>query len=205
MLKVIGLVKKVMVVLLVGAISAGTAIGVWGSEYNYGESRDWSFLIVDGKVDSSLVRETKEELSKLPEVLTDRFSSDGWQILVTDKNIDSYFLNGRFGSVMGWVSLDTNQIYIEAREKAIREATIHEFGHYFDRVLGSRLSETSEFWSIYNSESQAERDSFGATCYWNNCEFFAESFWYYWVQADELYNNCPLVYSYIDMNIKDFK
>lgn len=157
----------------------------------------------DGYVDQSFVEAANDQLDLLPDYLIDAMEDDGLNIYITDKNIDSYFFGGYYGSVMGVTDTDDNghtDIYIEDREKAVSDATIHEVGHWLDVYCGN-VTSTGEFSQIYNAESNAFCNAFLVNFYYDVREFYAEGFWKYFTDPDILQENCPQLYATIDSNL----
>lgn len=165
------------------------------------EEAYYSIVSPDGNVSQESVDRANELLNTLPKGLLENFVNDGWSIYVTDKNIDSTFFGGQYGSVMGATLEDLSTIYIEQRSKAIDESTIHEFGHYIDDTEGY-LSDTPEFAQIYNAESAAFVNAFNVNFYYDVHEFWADGFYrYYDGERDTLQRSCPQLYSYIENTV----
>lgn len=165
------------------------------------EETYYSIVIPDGNVSQESVDRANELLNALPEGLLENFVNDGWSIYVTDKDIDSTFFGGQYGSVMGATLEDLSAIYIEQRSKAIEESTIHEFGHYVDDTEGY-LSDTPEFAQIYNTESAAFVSAFNVNFYYDVHEFWADGFYrYYDGERDALQRSCPQLYAYIENTV----
>lgn len=160
----------------------------------------------DGNVDSYFVEKVNGQLRLLPDDLIDSMEEDGVSIFVTDKNIDSYFMDGQYGSVMG-VTINENgytNIYIEDREKAVCEATLHEVGHWLDSYCGN-VSSTGEFSQIYSAETNAFCDTFLVNFYYDVHEFYAEGFWKFLTDPEVLQDNCPQLYAILESNLDNIK
>lgn len=157
-----------------------------------------SIVVPDGNVSQESVDRANELLNTLPEGLLENFVNDRWSIYVTDKNIDATFFGGQYGSVMGATLEDQSAIYIEQRNKAIEESTIHEFGHYIDDANGC-FTDTNEFAQIYNVESGAFVNAFNVNFHYDVHEFWADGFYrYYDGERETLRNACPQLCSYIE-------
>jgi hypothetical protein len=135
-----------------------------------------------------------KELEVVPVKLLESFTANGWKMYTTTKNIDKVWFNGAYGSVKGVTDWDTKEIYLEDRNNAVLEATIHEFGHYVD-WLNNKISTTSEFQELYAQEGQMFKQAYSVTFYYNNNEFFAEAFSEYCKNPAKLQANCPNIYT----------
>ena len=151
----------------------------------------------EGNPDASYLAEVNRLLGFLPEDMTYEFALSGWTIWVTDRDIDSTYCNGKWGSVMGVLLYDENRIVIEDRESAVQESTLHEMGHWFDYTHGSP-SETAEFADIYANETSAFLSAFNYTSYYAPEEMFAEATWKYWCDGKTLRLACPRLYEFMD-------
>lgn len=153
----------------------------------------------DGAVDQSFINEANKQLALLPDYVLDAMDEDGVNLYVTDKDIDSYFCDGQYGSVQGLTITQNHHtdIYIEDREKAVCNATLHEIGHWVDDYYEG-LTNTNSFVEIYQEESAAFQKAFLINFYYDCGEFFAEGFWKYLTASDTLRDNCPQLYAYID-------
>ena len=151
----------------------------------------------DGNVDQYFVEAVNEQLSYLPDTLLDKFVSEGWSINVTDKNIDQYYCEGKWGSVEGIILYDYNIISIENRDIAVIDSTLHEIGHYIDFVNG-RPSNTDEFASIYSEESDIYLSAFEYYSHYSQRDMFADGVWKYYTDREKLKENCPMLYDYLD-------
>ena len=152
---------------------------------------------IDGNVDPYYQDLVNKQLAKLPNWVLDRFVDAGWNIYVTDKDIDDYFCDGIYGSCLGLTIYDSKVIYIEARENAINSATIHEIGHFID-CYNNFLSSTPAYLEIFSLEEASLRSAFNLNIYWDNKEFFAESLYFYYTQNTVLKNAAPTIYTYIE-------
>lgn len=127
-----------------------------------------------------------------PKEIRDKFQQEGWKIVLTDKNLSDHYYTG---DVEGWLSGLTDYakktIYIYGNFYDIRNALLHEMGHYYDHMLGG-ASYTEDFKEIYEKEKNQlkpylEPDSYIKS---NAQEYFAESF------SDYILNN-----EYIKQNV----
>lgn len=155
----------------------------------------------DGQVEQYYIDEVNRQLDFVPDEMLYDFVLSGWRFFVTDKDIDSYYCDGYWGSVLGCNINDEKIILIEDRELAVKEAPIHELGHWFDRINGYP-SRTDEFYNIYAEETSSFYAAFDYYSYYDQGEMFAESLWRYFCFGDELEENCPKLYQFIDNLLK---
>ena len=147
-------------------------------------------------VDEYWVDCVNQQMNLLPDFLLQKFVNSGWHMDVTSKNLDETYYGGQFGSVMGCTSYDEQVIHIEDRDNAVKEAPIHEFGHWLDYINGF-VTNSNEFMDIYYAETDAFKSAFHVTFYYNNKELFAEGFWKYYTDANTLQSCCPRLYTFI--------
>ena len=157
----------------------------------------------DGDVDQSFVDVANDSIDCLPEDLLSEFVSSGWRIYVTGMDIDSVLFGGKWGSVMGCTDYDTMTIYIEDRDVAVKEAPVHEIGHWFDYMHG-RISQTSEFSTIYEEETSAFYEAFDYYSHYEQEELWAECFWKYFTDQETLSAYCPKTFSYINRYVSPY-
>ncbi|MCQ2571191.1 MAG: hypothetical protein MJ154_03015 [Candidatus Saccharibacteria bacterium] len=118
------------------------------------------------------------QLNRVNSNLLSRFTSSGWSVYVTGENIAQTHFGGKYSSVQGVTDYNHRAIYIEKRDVAIRESTIHEFGHFLD-YSNRFISNKAEFMAIYNEEvAQFKRNISNPGCVRDPQEFFAETFYY---------------------------
>ena len=116
-----------------------------------------------GNVDISYLNQLNTELNKLPSSLLNAFKRKGWHIYITDENIAKTYFGNKYSSVQGVTIYKDKVILIEARSVAIKESTIHEFGHF-----------------VYKEETDTFKSRISnSTCVRDEQELFAESFFYY--------------------------
>lgn len=135
----------------------------------------------------------------VPERIRHSFQDEGWKIILTDKNISDHYYTGE---VEGWLSGLTDyskkRIYIHSRFYDIRNALLHEMGHYYDYMLGG-ASYTDEFKEIYEEENNQLKP------YWepdshirsNAQEYFAEAFADYILDKEQVKENVKSTYKFI--------
>lgn len=150
----------------------------------------------DGNVDDSWITTINNQLEMIPTSLIQQFQNDGWHIYCTDMNIDAAYYNSQYGAVMGTTNYYEHRILIEDRQKAVTEAVIHEIGHWYDWHLGT-VTDSNEFINIYNTETNAFKNTFSVHFYYDQKELFAEAFWKYITDNQTLKNGCPMLYEFI--------
>lgn len=154
-------------------------------------------IIKDGTVDDIYLEIVCKEYEKLPQNIKDYFTEKQLLIYVTDKNLDKYFFEGQYGSVQGCADWEKIEIYIEDREKACKNSTLHECGHILDFCL-NWSSSTKEFQNIYLKEKDNAKKIMTNHCVSSELEYFAESFLFFINKQNELKKYCPDTYQYIN-------
>lgn len=159
-------------------------------------SNPYSFVYSDGEVDDKYIQLVCNELSLLPNKVLQFFEDNNMKIYVTTKNIASEIMNGQYKSLQGITFYDKNIIYIEDREIACKEATLHECGHLFNKYMGY-VVRTNVLQDIYTAEKvsfQKISDEYSVS---NIDEYFAETFLMYFKNNKQLELNCPRTNDYI--------
>ncbi len=156
---------------------------------------------IKGNVDKRYLNLLNTELNKLPQKALTRFTNSGWHIYVTDENIAKTVFNGKYKSVQGVTIYADKTILIEARESAIKESTIHEFGHFIDYIKGF-TSDSKEFKSIYNEEVNTFKSRIvNSSCVRDEQEFFAEILYYIYRNPSKCTKKA---YEYVNNIINNF-
>lgn len=150
----------------------------------------------DGCVDDHWISDINAQLAMIPSNLITEFQNDGWHIYCTDMDIDAVYYNGQFGAVMGTTNYDEHRILIEDRRVAVTDAAIHEMGHWLDWHNGT-VTNSDEFMNIYYTETDIFKSTFHMTCYYDQKELFAEAFWKYLTNNQQLANSCPKLYDFM--------
>lgn len=150
----------------------------------------------DGYVDDHWISDINAQLAMIPSNLITEFQNDGWHIYCTDMDIDAVYYNGQFGAVMGTTNYDEHRILIEDRQVAVTDAAIHEMGHWLDWHNGT-VTNSDEFMNIYYTETDIFKSTFHMTCYYDQKELFAEAFWKYLTDNQQLANSCPKLYDFM--------
>lgn len=155
-----------------------------------------SLVQKDGDVKDEHLALVSNELSLLPQSVLRLFEEHNVVVYVTTKNIAKDLLNGAYSSVQGVTLYGQNTIYIEDRQKACTESTLHECGHLFNKYNGWAMS-TVEWQTIYAEESAAFGKLAGTYCISNLDECFAEAFAFYFKNGKTLQAHCPKMYAHI--------
>lgn len=134
--------------------------------------------ILDGQVSEAQLSEIQTFWELLPEGLREDFCSSGYQILITNQELETMEkFRGTFsGKICAIFDLSENRIILE-NSKNGRKAILHEIGHYVynqNFVFGQTQEQFDLFYkwiSVYDSEG-------GVTKYGkvNAIEGFAEAF-----------------------------
>lgn len=157
----------------------------------------------DESIDTSYSDIINSEVSILPGKLLNSFIDSGWVVEVTDKDIGKMFTNGKFKNVKGLTVYRDRVIYLSSIQKDITDSVLHEFGHWVDMCKGF-ISDSKEFLSIYDLESDSFVSTFNVDFYYNNMEMFAEAFYRYLVSGDVLKANCPETYKFISEIVGEY-
>lgn len=150
----------------------------------------------DGYVDDHWISDINAQLAMIPSYLITEFQNDGWHIYCTDMDIDAVYYNSQFGAVMGTTNYEEHRILIEDRTIAVTDAVIHEMGHWLDWHNGT-VTDSNEFMNIYYAETDVFKSTFNMTCYYDQKELFAEAFWKYLTDNQQLANSCPQLYNFM--------
>lgn len=156
-----------------------------------------------------VVEEVVNKLMLLPEGMIQEFADNDWHIFITRGSIESH-LGEREpapgeGVTMGITCMEDRVIFIpifeENRTLAAGFATIHEFGHYYDRSNGLH-SVSYKFQNIYNEEDRVFcKELCTATNTTNSVEYFAETFAAYVLNNEGLKKYCPNTYAYLETEV----
>lgn len=165
--------------------------------------KEYLLVNADGDVNDKCMQMVYNELSLLPEKLLQFFENNGTTIYVTTRNVASDIAGGKYPykSLQGITFYETNIIYIENRETACREATLHECGHLFNKYMGY-TNKTDEFQNIYLSEKTQFQEITDEYSVSDADEYFAEAFLMYFKHHDKLESHCPMTYEYMKMFIE---
>ena len=144
----------------------------------------------------------------LPDALKTKLEQDKWTIkIVSDKELEEMFpnsdMNNRtFNAV---TKKKKKKILFPDDRKNIQDSFFHEIGHALDTV-SSDLSNTEEFKDIKDEESSVFRETYhykGAYYTAVNKEFFAELFSQYIISGENLKNNCPNAFQFMEKAVQD--
>lgn len=153
-----------------------------------------------------VVEEVVNQLMQLPEKMVQEFANNDWHIFVTKGSIENHIgeRNTAVGepTILGITFWECRTIFMPILDQndfsleQIGHATIHEFGHYFDRARGI-TSKSYKFQQIYNAEDRIYCENIGTAAN-TDCaeEYFAETFAAYVLNGDRLKEYCPITYEY---------
>lgn len=114
------------------------------------------------------------ELRRVPEPILRAFADSGWTYAVDFRHLAS--LSRRYGkSCTGAADYSAKRIYVSEAK-----ATVHEFGHFLDSVLGFPSERSSFYEAEAGAASAFLRDYAGTSCR----EYFADYFAYYITNHD---------------------
>lgn len=154
----------------------------------------------DGYVDDHWISDINAQLAMIPSNLITEFQNDGWHIYCTDMDIDAVYYNSQFGAVMGTTNYEEHRILIEDRTIAVTDAVMHEMGHWLD-WHNETVTNSNEFMNIYYAETDIFKSTFNMTCYYDQKELFAEAFWKYLTDNQQLANSCPQLYNFMSQYV----
>lgn len=148
-------------------------------------------------------------LEIIPDFIKQEFKNDNSKLIITDENLGLRFYNDADLKVLGvtsfYPSRNNCEIYISSDKRA-HYSVVHEIGHYIDGKL-QFPSSSDEFKEIWGSE-KSFISIFHSTNIDNvttQSEYFAESFYLYLMDSDNLKKYCPLTYSFIKIKLDEFK
>lgn len=165
------------------------------------ETLDEVPFVLEGNVREAVGRYAKLYYYCVPEKIRNAFHEEGWQFILTDKDIASVYYHGPIeGRLAGLTDISEQSIYIHARKEDIRRALIHEFGHYFDYRLSMNSINHDEFKAIYKKEKAFfnEKWKIDDHAISNEQEYFASAFEQMILYPEVLKEDCPKTYSYLE-------
>lgn len=132
------------------------------------------------------------QISRVPLSVRNAFSEDGWEYII-DYEYMKEFSEERGMNCIGATSYAEEKITVSAHR-----ATVHEFGHFLDDVLGFPAKHKE----LYQSEAQKAQSVLGKYSTTDPLEYFAEYF-QYWIdfrtdarKMSQLQSVSPLTYEY---------
>ena len=102
------------------------------------------------------------KLALLPSNVKDAFLNDGWDIILTDMDLNLTFYNGKYTEVLGNTIYGEGIIYIKSDEQAVNQAILHEIGHWLDFHLGY-VADSDEFRTIFEKEANSYIQNYQTT------------------------------------------
>lgn len=155
----------------------------------------------EGSVKSSELTTLKNNLNKIPLSLLKEFNNQKFSVVITTKDVKSYYNYSFSGTMTGLFDPMAQKIYISSKESHINNSIIHEFGHALDLILGkdNYISLSKEWANIYKSEYKTASSSYYKA---NAQEYFADAFKRYINDSKSLKSKSPKTYNFIDLAIK---
>lgn len=156
-------------------------------------------FVLDGNIKDDVIYYAASYYYSIPEYIRTEFNKDGWQVVLTDKDISKEYYNGPVkGRLAGLADSMEKKLYIHGKKSDIRRAMLHEFGHYWDYQYGN-LSLSSTFKEIYTDEKDSfyekwKTDNHATS---NSQEYFAEALAQLLLYPEVLEKNCPNTYNYV--------
>lgn len=154
-----------------------------------------------------VMEEVVNMLMLLPENMVKEFSDNDWHIFITNRSIENHIGEREGCGIQGITDFNMRVIVIPIgsdRIFAAGFATIHEFGHYFDRSRGL-ISLSYQFQKIYSMEDRVFCENVGtASNTTDSTEFFAESFARYVHEPEKLKEFCPNTYDYMNSIFNEY-
>lgn len=135
----------------------------------------------EGKVSDWVIGSFWKYYEMLPDSIRESFEADEFRILITKRNLkDTYYFGDEDGFVYGVFSYEQKMICLYGTDTALKNAVLHEFGHYLDWKTGFP-SGTDEFKMI----CEAENTLADTNPHLNKpIEFFAEVFRIHFLSDD---------------------
>jgi len=163
------------------------------------------YISVYGEVGHNEIKALKKELTKVPDWLLEEFVNEECRILVSSTPLRDikeryYGQNDYKNQTIGLhaVRNGTVEIWVYGSPQAIEAATLHEFGHYLDRI-SSYSSKTDAFLQIYEQEKYNFIEVCEGEYYISSAsEYFAECFRWYLNNPRSLKKNCLQTLYYLD-------
>ena len=153
---------------------------------------------IDGNIDNAYADMVEHELIYIPSSLRRKFVEDGWHIYVTNENLTEEYAKSKDANILGVTFYPKDLILVSANDNAIKEATVHEFGHWFDEYVGYP-STSKEFAAIHSNEKSIFMHTFRGRCSVEEAkEYFAEAFYFYIKAPNYLKKAAPQTYAYIN-------
>ena len=155
-----------------------------------------NILTTEGNVTSAEITAIKNNLNKLPLNLLKAVQDTGLKVLLTTKDVKTYYNSSFSGTMTGLFDPMAGKIYISSNVSHINKSTVHEFGHALDLLVGKSnyISLSKEWNDIYIAESNTASGSYYKS---NAQEYFADAFDRYIESPSTLKSSAPKTYAYI--------
>lgn len=161
-----------------------------------------NLLTTEGNITSAEINAIKNNLNKLPLNLLKAVKDSGLKVLLTTKDVKTYYNSSFSGTMTGLFDPMVGKIYISSNVSHINKSTVHEFGHALDLLVGKSnyVSLSKEWNDIYKAESNTASGSYYKS---NAQEYFADAFDRYIANPSALKSSAPKTYAYIHSAIKN--
>lgn len=169
------------------------------NSFKYQKKSELSICKKSGLFSDNWSNVVDDELAQLPDKLLDEFENSSWNIIVTSNDIATTYGDNQDekGTVLGITIYNQEKIYIQLNKQAIKEATLHEFGHWLDDHYDD-LAKKDEFEKIYQDEKgEFKRHLYDCNGFGEN-EMFAEGFYRYYKDSANLKSYCPETWDYMN-------
>lgn len=160
-------------------------------EQNQSAISDEEYIEVLGNVTQEQYDTFDLYLDMVDANLLQSFIEKGWEIILTDADLDELLFKGTTEGVMGCTYFGEKTIYIAAGDYSY--CIIHEMGHYLDFYYDF-ASDTEEFEAIYEDEA-VNLSEYGQT---SSEEFLAEIYMYAIMEPETTIQSCPQAVNYVD-------
>ena len=162
------------------------------------------FVKTQGNITLSNLDLLYQQYNKIPENVRKTFENNGWTLYLTTNKLGPLYYSGQNMQIQGITDFFPKTIYIENRQKACLNATVHEVGHAIDSICGKGttfgfISYSNEFREIYLEESSnfIEIGGNGEHAKSSPMEYFAEAFNQTILNPESCKKHTPKTYAYI--------
>lgn len=165
-----------------------------------GDIYKYSIIETDGHISKAYFDSVVSYYELIPVNIRNALVSDGWKIIITSGNIEINNISAKIAAV---TVCDDKLIYVSTLDDT---SIIHEVGHYIDfkNNFCSNDFNAYEYASDLDGfmliDGQTHKNNYSTTV-----EFFAECFSLYILKNNDLANNCPYIYNYIEKSLKIFQ
>lgn len=192
-------VRGILIFLLVFVILITTITEIRPYTGNYN-----NYISINGFAYKKEIDTLQDELDSLPDWVLKEYVSEGNTIILNSKPIKSD-PNNQLGDEIGSYQhiVTYRVIYLNSNIDNIKNAALHEFGHFLDDYYGT-FSDSEKFIKCYDLEKKQflKIDNFNYNIS-TQSEYFAECFLKYIKQPKKLKKYCPQTYEIMEYLIKN--